>query len=323
MNRPSATKLRKPTTAPQPEEPPGAEEAAAARFRRDGNHEPPAHHHGTLGAYRRDRCRCGPCRAANRDAQRRRRRAIAYGQWQPFVDADPIRAHVTQLAAAGLSLRRIAELSGVSRGCIDALIRGKPARGRAPSHRIRAATAARLLLLTPYSGQPADRTAHTNAAAARRRLQELIALGWSMSRIAQQLHCTHSHISRLLTREVITGATDRQIQDLHARLSSKPPYPTTAREQSSLDAARRYATQRGWHPPPTSLPDRSHADEDALGNVVAVHRAVEGRPVVQNPAERQAAAAQLPAKPPPRGQIAHHPGTHIDQRNGPAEGDLL
>lgn len=283
MNRPSATKLRKPTTAPQPEEPPGAEEAAAARFRRDGNHEPPAHDHGTLGAYRRDRCRCGPCRAANRDAQRRRRRAIAYGQWQPFVDAEPIRAHVTQLAAAGLSLRRIAELSGVSRGCIDALMRGKPARGRAPSHRIRAATAARLLLVTPYSGQPRrpHRThecscgAPTPSGTHRPRLVDVA------NRRAASLH-PQPHLTPPDPRGHHRG-TDRQIQDLHARLSSKPPYPTTAREQSSLDAARRYATQRGWHPPPTSLPDRSHADEDALGNVVAVHRAVEGRPVVQDP----------------------------------------
>jgi AraC-like DNA-binding protein len=249
MNRPPATKIRNPTTAPQAEEPARADEAAAASYCRDGNHEPPAPHHGTLDAYRRERCRCGPCRDANRDAQRRRRRAIAYGQWQPFVDAEPIRAHVTQLAAAGLSLRRIAELSGVSRGCLEALMHGKPACGRAPSHHIRAATAARLLLITPPTPRAAYRTARTNAAEARRRLQELIALGWSMSRIAEQLHCTHSHISRLLTRQAITGATDRQIRDLYERLSANPPYPTTAGEQASLHAARRYAAQRGWHPP--------------------------------------------------------------------------
>jgi hypothetical protein len=293
MNRPSATKLRKPTTAPQPEEPPGAEEAAAARFRRDGNHEPPAHDHGTLGAYRRDRCRCLPCRAANRDAQRRRRRAIAYGQWQPFVDAEPIRAHVTQLAAAGLSLRRIAELSGVSRGCIDALMRGKPARGRAPSHRIRAATAARLLLVTPYSGQPADRTARTNAAAARRRLQELIALGWSMSRIAEQLHCTHSHISRLLTREVITGApTARSRTFTHVY---HPNRPTRRRRESSPASTRRAATppnEDGTRRQPPSQTAATPTRTPSATSSPCIARS-KAAPSYRTPAERQAAAAQL------------------------------
>jgi DNA-binding NarL/FixJ family response regulator len=309
MTRPPATRPGAPTAAPRPEGPDGGNDTAgAAASHRDGS-ERPAHRHGTLETYRHDRCRCGPCRAANRAVQRRRRRAIAYGQWQPFVDADPIRAHVSQLAAAGFSLRRIAELSGLSRGCIEALMHGKPARGRSPSQQIRAATAGRLLRVSPPSGPGAGHAARTDAADARRRLQELIALGWSMSRIAEQLHRTHSHISRLLTRQTIAAATDRHIHDVYQRLSAGPPSPTSARERASVNAARRYAAARGWHPPLCPA-DISPLSEDTYVDVVAVQRAVDGHPVALNAAERLAATTQLTNQGTSAHQIAQRLGTH-------------
>lgn len=308
MTRPTTTRPTASPTAPKHAEPAcRADPAESAAHGEPGDRERPAQRHGTLATYRHDRCRCGACRAANRDAQRRRRRAIAYGRWQPFVDREAARAHVDQLVAAGLSLRRIAELSGLSRGCVEALVHGTRARG--PSHQIRASTAAHILSVTPPFGSAADHPAHVDATDARRRLRELIALGWSMSRIAERLQCTHSHVSRLLNRRTISSATDLQIRDLHHHLSVRRPDDDTPPERASVDAARRYAARRGWLPPHSATTIRS-PDEDALLDMVAVQRAVDGRAVALNPAERRAAAAQLTAQGTSARQIAEQLGTH-------------
>ena len=57
-------------------------------------------------------CRCADCRAANRAAENQRTRLIAYGQWQPYVDADQARAHVRRLAVQGIGWKRTAALAG-------------------------------------------------------------------------------------------------------------------------------------------------------------------------------------------------------------------
>ena len=90
------------------------------------------HEHGTRAAYVLDRCRCTPCTAANTAQARRRSTAIAYGTWPGLVDAERARTHLRALRAAGLSLQRIAELSGIGQGTVNALVYGAPSRQAKP-----------------------------------------------------------------------------------------------------------------------------------------------------------------------------------------------
>jgi hypothetical protein len=89
-------------------------------------------------------CRCAPCRAANRAAENQRTKLIAYGRWQPYVDAGPAREHVRQLAARGIGWKQAAMLAGVPTGAMSKLLYGGPG-GRPPSQRVRPGTAAAIL----------------------------------------------------------------------------------------------------------------------------------------------------------------------------------
>ena len=78
-------------------------------------------------------CRCAECSAANRAAGNQRSRAILYGRWQPYVDAEPVREHLRALAAAGIGHRRVGELAGVSSGSLSKILYGGRGTGRRAS----------------------------------------------------------------------------------------------------------------------------------------------------------------------------------------------
>ena len=69
--------------------------------------------HGTRSRYNAG-CRCDECRRANREYEAGRMRRKLYGH-ETTVDAEPVRAHVERLHAAGIGYREIAELAGVSK----------------------------------------------------------------------------------------------------------------------------------------------------------------------------------------------------------------
>lgn len=71
-----------------------------------------------------------------------RRRAIAYGAWRPWADAQPVRDHISRLRASGMSLAAIASVAGVALSTVKAIAAGR-------STRVRASTAAALLTVRP------------------------------------------------------------------------------------------------------------------------------------------------------------------------------
>jgi hypothetical protein len=76
-----------------------------------------AHSHATLQRYKQDRCRCLPCRTANAAYERRRRESHdgAYGSWSAFADTAPVRAHLLELLAAGMTVPGIAARAQLDR----------------------------------------------------------------------------------------------------------------------------------------------------------------------------------------------------------------
>jgi hypothetical protein len=110
-------------------------------------HTETTHHHGTLAAWTLDRCRCWPCTYACRDYNQARRRQIAAGTWAPFVDAEPTRAHLRALMAAGVTLRGLTELDGITRSAVERILYGGTPNWTPPKL-IRAETAAKILAVT-------------------------------------------------------------------------------------------------------------------------------------------------------------------------------
>ena len=266
---------------------------------RDCPHVKHRHDHGTRAAYLQDGCRCHPCRLANRTAQQARRRAIAYDRWHPFVEAEPIRAHIAQLVRTGISLNRIAELSSVSRSALHALVYGKPSAGRPPNIHVRAPAAHRILAIRASAVARADHARLPDNTGSVRRLQALMALGWSMTRLAGQLHRHPSSVSRLLADSAFTATTDRAIRILYEQLATQPVPITSAGDRASIESARRYANARGWATPDRwndidrdRQPQPTAADDTDIDRV-AVDRALHGPPVVMTLAERRVAAREL------------------------------
>jgi transcriptional regulator with XRE-family HTH domain len=269
---------------------PSAEQIAGCARQDRGNR----HRHGTRAAYTQDGCRCPSCQRANRTAQQARRRAIAYGQWRPYTDAETIRAHLTQLLDSGISLATVAARAGVSRGTLHPLLSTQHAATRP---RLRAETAQRIRQVKPGSHHPAL----VDSTGAKRRVQALTANGWSMTRLAAHVHCHPSTISRLLHSTTITRNIDYAIRDIYTRLAEQPVSTATTGERISVEAARRYADVHGWATPDrwTDIdhdlqPHSRRADTDI--DQVAISRVLDGQPTQLNYRERRLAAQLLTAE---------------------------
>jgi transcriptional regulator with XRE-family HTH domain len=200
--------------------------------------------HGTRACYARG-CRCDPCRGANRASERHRERQILYGRWEPYVDATPAREHVRMLGRHGLGHRRVSDLAGISNGVMSKLLYGIP--GRPPSRRIRSATEAAILAVTPRAGLAPS--AAVDATGTRRRLQALVACGWSQARLAARLGMTLQNFISMLTQERVKQSTRGAVCALYDELWNTAPEEKTRWDRTAATRARNMAAARGWVPP--------------------------------------------------------------------------
>lgn len=122
----------------------------------------PRYEHGTRARYNLDHCHCDECRQANREYEANRVRQHLYGRSRWCYDLDPIRDHLAQLRAAGYGTRTIADLAGVRRQAIQAIVTGM-SRGRArkkqPAVRILNTTADAILAIDIPDTDPIDQVA--------------------------------------------------------------------------------------------------------------------------------------------------------------------
>ena len=273
----------------------------AARPIRDCTHAGAPHEHGTRAAYVLDRCRCQPCTEQNAAAERRRSTSRVYGSpTSGLIDAEPARRHVTALREEGFSLVRIAALSGVGQGTINALIYGVPTRRRPPSTHVRADTAGRLLAVQ-FDPHKVAAGRRINATGTQRRLQALAARGWSIPQLALRSELPARTLRRALSSDSITAASARAVRELYEHLQHTPAPRRTPQEHATARKTAARARAAGWLPPQAwdddIDDDGEHCepgppDQDVLDQV-AVERAMSGQRVPLTPAERRAAVAQL------------------------------
>lgn len=228
------------------------------------------------------RCRCDGCRAAARNHANKRTRLVAYGRWQPFVDAETARRHIRVLQAAGIGLKRIADLSGVSQGVISRIMYGTSRRPQ--TKRVRPETETRLLAVKA-DGLPPIGSTLIDGTGTRRRIGALAAIGWSLTRQAAQLGRLAGNYARTATDIApVQAATADAVAVLYRRLRNTPAPPS-----GSATAARRWAVRNGWEPPaawdestiddPEAVP---YGDLPEVGEIVdwiAVELALKGQPV--------------------------------------------
>ena len=190
-------------------------------------------------------CRCAGCTEANRAYNAHRDRQIAYGRWQPFTDADPVRQHLKDLSAAGVGRRRVMALTGISSGALSKLMYGQ--RGKPPSPRVRAKTARAILAIQPDEEVPPK---FVDSTGARNRLQALGAARWPQAALARELgDVSVSTITAIMRGDRVTVRTDQAVRALYSRLWDKQPPERTADERGGATRAANHARRMGWAPP--------------------------------------------------------------------------
>lgn len=255
------------------------------------NHKVANHQHGTRAAYVLDQCRCEPCTVASREAEAWRRRQRAYGRYDKYVDAGPVRDHVRELMAAGMGLKRIIAVTGIPSGTLWKLVYGKhkPDGSRSPSKRVTRETAEKILGTKPDLAAGALSSPEA-ADEARTRLRSLVALGWSMRNIAGRLGVESGNQFPLFHGErVFTCGRVAEIDALFNELSMSIPPHATHRERQVFSRSKNYAAARGWLPP-LALEDVTGVEvDDTELDEVAVQRRLSGDTSVSlNRAERAA-----------------------------------
>lgn len=242
----------------------------------------PDHKHNEASTcYVLHRCRCEPCKRDHAAREMRRTKLKAYGRWDPpYVDAGPAREHVNALRARGLGPKSIAKLAGVSTTSVRTLIYGRedyqngihgPRHGEVLK-RIARAKSEKILAVAP-SLEQLHRNAHVPARATVRRVQALIAIGWSMSAIAAAAGVDFGSLARTMNRYararrrddiLVRPTTAIAIASCYDRLSlTAPPQETraqkiTASRMRNLGAARKWPVPMDWEAVDNDF-DRVHA----------------------------------------------------------------
>ncbi|MEU6990306.1 hypothetical protein ABZ953_06545 [Streptomyces sp. NPDC046465] len=197
--------------------------------------------------YHLEKCRCRTCCDAASAYDTNRSRAIAYGRWHPYVDAEPVRTHVKALSEFGIGWMRLAKIAGVPRGSVSKLLYGDPRRGMAPSKRLLPKNAQAILAVEPALEHLGSRVP-IDGTGTRRRLQALVAKGWSQSELARRLGVDRANFGGTMTRGLVCASTARTVNGLYDELWRLDP------EQHGVPArwaeqARTLAADRRWAPP--------------------------------------------------------------------------
>ena len=203
----------------------------------------PRSDHGTISRYKHYGCRCHPCTDAYRTYQRTYYRKRAYGTWQPYTDAEPVRQHIENLRTNGIGIDRIAEHAGLPLTSVSGLIYnlgpGHPRRKR-----IRPETAAKILAIRPEHVQPGV----IDATGTHRRIQALAALGWPLKQLGPHLGVAPETVGRLLRQQRVYLTTANKVAGLYGRLWNTRPEDHGIRPTSAV-RARQHAQKKGWVPP--------------------------------------------------------------------------
>ncbi|MFI9598870.1 hypothetical protein ACIHCX_03145 [Streptomyces sp. NPDC052043] len=220
--------------------------------------EPP--HHNTLTCYTNYGCRLPDCVERYRAWRDGREAAIKAGEWQPHVDAEPVRQHLLMLAERKITLHRAAAMAGVGLSSLHPLFQPQNGRRRPVRHTVRAEVAAKVLAVTPDAATP-GRMDPTGTA---RRIKALVADGWPMRHIGYQLGFGATYVHQIVQRaadgHLVVTSTALTVADGYERLKDQQPSEHGV-SQRVINLARNHATSRRW-PPTRYWADRMDVIDD-------------------------------------------------------------
>lgn len=166
--------------------------------------------HGNSTCVKWNGCHLPDCR----DRYNARRRAIRAGLIQPrtLIDAEPIRQHILELQAAGVSPTRIARLAGMSHTNVTDFLHASPSQGRGRKRQTTPEIAEKILAVQPLT-----------TTGTMRRIQALVAIGWSIRQIAARADVSTRWIVNLHPGVVVNVVTSKKIAAAYEKLRKLNP----------------------------------------------------------------------------------------------------
>jgi hypothetical protein len=219
-----------------------------------------APHHDKLTCYTDYGCRLPACVERKRQWQREARNKQKHGQWQPFVDAAPVRQHLLDLQAQGVPVNRVALVSGVDKETVRAFVPGSDTKRRPAKHRVRAEYAARILAVTAEQA----RAAVMDSTGTRRRIQALVALGWPIRELSHAFGLSAPYAHDLLkqadTNRGVWASTAEKVADGYNQLRNTRPSrygvnASRARRARNLASSNRWPKPQYWDQHPDAIDD--------------------------------------------------------------------
>lgn len=256
---------------------------------------PPGHRHqDATTCYTTHKCRCAPCVEAWTNRNAKIRKEIAYGRYiSPLIDATPAVTHINHLRTIGLTYAAIAIAADID---INTIIHLADGRSRQTTRH----TERKILDVTRDSTALPEKSWFP-ATGAHRRLQALVARGWSLSALAREAGITPQRIQQIITRPRITVGVHRRMVDLYERLWDQRPPLRTPGDKAGYAKAITMATRRGWVPPLAwddidNDPAPTSAENDTTVDEFAVELAIAGIKVPLNHGEKLEGLRQMHPK---------------------------
>lgn len=238
-------------------------------------------------------------RAAQASWARQRRRLAAYGRWDPFVDAGPVRDHLAAVHATGMPYRELCAAVGISHGALDYVMWGD--HGRQPARRVRRELADAVLAYWPKLEDYPD-GARIDACGTRRRLQALLLLGFPFGLLRVRTGVSQTVLKRSLDVDRVTVRVARAVRAVYDELWSSRPEDHGVRADVAA-GLRRYWKGHGFVPAlawdddtiddPAAVPAVDAARPAARGDEEAVNRWLMGESVILTMAGERAALRYL------------------------------
>jgi lambda repressor-like predicted transcriptional regulator len=215
-------------------------------------------------------------RAAYNRWCRRRRQLIAAGQWEPFVDAEPVRQRIRAINQAGMSTSVLTEKLGLPPTALDHVMWK---RHGVASALVRRETAEAVMSYWP-SLDDFPAYALIDATGTRRRIEALFTLGWTQRYLSGRSGVSERSFSRALAKPRVTADLARKVASLYDELWKRPPYEpeiaaVAAHRMRLHAAAMGYVGPLAWDDDtiddPSALPqtDADRPEESEGGSVAA------------------------------------------------------
>lgn len=177
-------------------------------------------------------CRCEPCTEENRVYAReldRHHRRVAYGIEQPrperVIDATEARDHLRWLASVGVGSRVVARRAGLTRTTVREIATGERSKCLPE-------TTEKILAVGKY-----DRSsgARVDAADTWRKIDELLARGWTRTAIAQRIVSPNARALQI-GRDGVRASTAEKVSALYAEVMA----PVFARRLAEAERQAHY-----------------------------------------------------------------------------------